>query len=219
MKKLAFEIKGEYWWEDGHLTYADGDVGDYNHAAVVIRRASYEVRDILESETDYPTNYSDEEQGLDWKKAEKYLLEEWMPEEVEKLRSQGVSGAQIERLEELLEDEDWAEYLTEFLKVPEDLLAVALDRGGYSHDYAMKNWGWMAMRGNHLECWSLDLSKIASFIDEVLDVEGFEEDSESDLTFNIEVKSTGKYFTDVPLEVINSKNTSELIKHRTGKKN
>ena len=105
---------------------------------------------------------------------------------------------------------------TEFVKVPEDLLQTSLGHG-YVHDYAMKNWGWMAMRGTSLECWTLDLPQISSFIDEVLNSEGFE-DGDEEPTFDIEVKSNGKYFTDVPLSVIDGRNVSELIKHITGKK-
>ena len=37
------ELRGEWWFRDGYAHFADGDIGDYNHAAMAIEWARDEI--------------------------------------------------------------------------------------------------------------------------------------------------------------------------------
>lgn len=74
--------------------------------------------------------------------------------------------------------------------------------------YGMEKLGWKRVKDNMVETWNLtekDLRGIANGLGDA------DEEMEDDETFDIEVRSSGNMFRDVPITVIESKNLAELF--------
>jgi len=87
-------------------------------------------------------------------------------------------------------------------------ISVLLDKTD-PRAYAMKKWGWKRVQGNNVQTQTLttdDLKDIANGLYDIND-----ELSENDeTTFNIEVVSTGAYYTSVPYRIISDENPGAL---------
>lgn len=111
---------------------------------------------------------------------------------------------------------------------PDARTVAKLKRGGMSDDavsamidgingegdireYGMRRLGWVRVQGDNVQTWDLDKAKLNEIANGLWDA--YAEEDEANMegeTFNIEVMSTGKYYTDVPWDVIAEQKMGEL---------
>lgn len=211
--------RGEYWIDNsGSAQFADGDVGDMNHAAMVI---DYLCRDFLGHFNVKPSY----DKGGTLDQYEDEIKREIMDS------TDFASDEDREKFEEAF-DEDPAEAMLAWLesqgiqkKYQESkdqwhdafFLAYGSRSNTDPRDYALKHWGWARVQGNNVQVQRLDrdtLRTIRRGLDNIMEQEGEEEDEHEvfnketgdyetvEKTVNIEVMSTKKYYTNVPLSVI-----------------
>jgi len=153
------QIRGEYWIEEnGHVEYADGDVGDMNHEGIVIQRLIGEVMDMFGI-------YSDDEY-FDWDEITRKIFEEIKKDSTEEERkkydqfnlySSDVDRLIISKMKEMGDQN------------PEEKIRAILGNID-PRSYAMKYWGWYAVRNNYIESWTLtpkDMKTIAEGLYEI----------------------------------------------------
>ena len=86
-----------------------------------------------------------------------------------------------------------------------------------ARDYGLKNLGWKRVNGNNVETYTLtnnDLKEISNGLWEAYEREISESSEEEPVVFNIEVKSNGLFFTDIPYNSISSHDVSQLRSFR-----
>lgn len=173
-------ITGEYWiTESGNVQFADGDVGDQNHESIVIGILGSQISDALGVYDD--SEYFDMNYLYDTvvqQKREEYM----MPEE------------------DYDDNEVFSKALEEAGVSNEEFSIVG--GSGDAREFAVKNWGWKALRGHHVDTWTYterDRRAIASGIGEILEQEGMYDnfddyDELNDLEFSINVLANNGWF-------------------------
>lgn len=172
-------LRGEYWIENGHVEFADGNVSDRNHDGIAIDSIfrSYE-NDIVSLAKEYDINidhkYGDYEQEG---------LMNAISEIEEHLQSQGMSEQQIR------------EHIIKQLGCNNEAFEI-LCGGGDARLYAMKYENWIAVRGNDIELYGYDETKrryLESGLHEILFDEGIEDDIDSkDIEFTMHDLKTNR---------------------------
>lgn len=214
-------VTGEYWIDDsGRAEYADGDVGDKNHEMIVaegLTRTFLSAMDIDDS---------DEHIGT-------------LPDHEDEIRAWCLEAGGVEEDPQGYDPEDDAEWLAKNAEALElidrdpiefarDLVrgmigkrfpakgqfdyawAVACGAGNYdARVYAMQYDGWKRVARHEIETWTLTAHDLKVIADGLSDAAGGEE-LEPNETFNIEVRSTKKYYTDVTWAEIDSGDVSAV---------
>lgn len=189
--KLA-QLSGEWWIdESGNATFADGDVGDMNHEAVVIHQI----------QAKYAEDF-DRGEYIDWEGFIKHISGEKMQEAYadpavmqEVLGIMGLSTAEQMSTIDL---HDLAYHLMLQNGMSEEEWQLA-NGGGDARLFAAKNWGWKRLDGTRVETWTLtpqDLKAIANGL-----WDAYQDDAEAG-TYSIFVASSQKWYTDIPYAVI-----------------
>jgi hypothetical protein len=158
-------FRGEYWIEDGEVTFADGDVGNFNHEGVAAERAASELADLCN--VDY--------EGGDWEQLGKDLVEAAAGEvlDPEMAPDDAEEAAKV-----LLQanGKDPAEYA--------DLIACALFLSGADpREYAMQHWGWIWCKDDWFGLATWDESTkadLVSGVHSILEDNGFYDGDEGD---------------------------------------
>ena len=170
------EIKGEYWIQNGHVEFADGDVGDYNHEGIAIQ-AFY---------ADFSNDIIELAKELKIKIDKSHLKYE---DEIDTEFLQSM----LHQIEEHLTDEmipNPKQVIKNKLNLDPDAFSVMFG-SSYASSYMMKKEGWIAVRGHNAELYGYDEQKRNSLlrgIEEILDNEGIPEgdDDEIDILIDIE---------------------------------
>jgi len=186
--KLA-AFRGEWWIADGRAEFADGDIGDKNHEAVVIETVQRQWAD------DEFSMY----EMVDWEGFENSLFEEAVDEK-------GLNREEIH---------DPEPFVYEALKqrgMSDEEILVARGQGTRIdiRGYAMKTWGWKSVHGNYITSWTLTPKDLKEIADGLWDAET--ETSEEEL-FTLESQTTHKTFTEVPLGIIALANPQALAEY------
>jgi hypothetical protein len=159
------EIRGEYWIDNtGSNMYADGDIGDVGHEAHVINIIQHEIIDKF--------GYYKFDRGdyIDWDGFINQLAKDKIKED--SLNPDDDEFDEDEVVEKAFEDEG----------IDNETIHIAYGHGD-AREYAMKHWGWKALRGHNVESWTLtprDMQIIARGIASILDDEGDMDDSKDD---------------------------------------
>jgi hypothetical protein len=155
-------LRGEYWIQDGHVEFADGDVGDRNHEGIatdsVFSQYESEIAQLAEDHQVELENKYGEYHSEDLSAA--------LDQIKDAMTEKGMSGQQAD-----------AEII-KFLGCNNEAYAI-LCGGGDARLYAMKYENWIAVRGNNIELYGYDESKrnhLHSGVSEILDQEGIDED-------------------------------------------
>lgn len=206
-KVIKGEYRGEYWIVDGTAIFADGDVGDTNHEGYVILHA----QNLLY-------------EGENWETGKREMAREiW---EVVEGNTTLLAEATTYGITERTCEKDAEEVICEFgektgVLTGEKWELFTIANGNYSNanmdlrDYAMKNWGWKAVRGNSIQTWHLtssDMRSIANGLYDIVGEVGGEEEEEEE--FSIEIMSNHKYFSGIPMKVIESRNPAAVLTYR-----
>lgn len=157
------EIRGEYWIDNtGSNMYADSDIGDMGHEAHVINLVQHEIID------KFGYDKFDRGEYIDWDGFVNQLAKDKIKEY--NLNSEEVDEGEV--VKKAFKDEG----------IDDDTIYIA-NGNGDAREYAMKHWGWKAVRGHDIESWTLtprDMQIIASGIESILDDEGDEDTSGDD---------------------------------------
>ena len=159
------EIRGEYWIQDGHVEFADEDIGDTNHEMIANNHVLYQYVDAI-------INLADEME-IDTSKVHHYG----------DIDSEAVSQI-LGEIEEKL-DEEGLSIDARHAKIMQDIgcnnkeAYDILWGGGNGRLYVMKYEGWIAIRGNNIELFGYDDRKrmnLVHGISEILENESIEDD-------------------------------------------
>jgi hypothetical protein len=208
-------MRGEYWIDNsGSAQFADGDIGDANHAVIVIAALAGEmlghiglniddhgtldqhIDDIRREIHDITTFASDKDEAA--------FAEAWDDDPANALYN-WMKAAGIDKKYPDKDQFDAAFFL-----------AYGSGTRMDPRDYALKYWGWVRVQGMHVQVAVLNqdsMRTIARGLGDIMDQEGIREDKEEEEdepTFNIEVMNTREYYTDVPLSVIEECNPGAL---------
>lgn len=201
------DLRGEWWIDDsGNAQFADGDIGDMGHGAMVIDHVTRTLLNIFDIDDDEPDQFKNYETQI-----KQYLIDETIISTNEQINAF---------------DEDPEAFIFNYVKEThsnmfpygEKQIKDALAVVGYSNidarDYALVYWKWKRMKGNNIQTQHLtseDLRIIQKGIDDALNSEGdLENIDPENIFFNIEVMATGHYYTDVPLSVIDEGNPQAI---------
>lgn len=225
--------RGEWWIdESGSTVFADGDVGDQNHEAVVIGNLIHEILSHFGIEEDEPGELSGYEESI----KESLLADGRLDEEElacwDNMGSAKVKGGPaVVLIKKLIEDKAFGNGDP---KQTEDAVFIAY--GSTSRDarnYAMKYWRWKVMKTQggdiEIQSWHLkpdDLKIIVSGVWEIMgdSDEDDPEDSDNEVgedgypgpRINVTVQASGKRFHDIPLAVLEKKMPQNLHNYQSG---
>ena len=198
MHKLA-EIGGEWWIVDGSVEFADGDIGDFNHAAIVINHIQSKYMDMESDWDSFRHRLSREryEELLSSSKNKGKITEQWQKYEavgacdpffyMPKLKELGMSDEEISICE----------------------------GGGDPVSYGVENLGWKRVHGNNIQTYYLTPNDLKNIANGIFDAAGATDEEElADELFTIQVDSTGKTYCDVPWSVLSSENLAEISQYR-----
>lgn len=213
--------RGEWWIDErGETTFADGDVGDSNHEAIVIQHLTYQILSHFNINNDEVSNLSDNEEEIFQSLKDDDRLTE---EDIEEWETRGPSEVILRKL---IEDKTFGDP-----KQTEDALYIAY--GSNSRDarnYAMKYWRWKIMKTfeNHIEIqtWHLKPEDLGIIVRGIWDIQedNGNEDGDSEVgedgypgpRVNVTVQASGKRFSDIPLAVLEKKMPQTLHNYQSG---
>lgn len=199
---FSFSQQGEWWIQDGSAMFADGDIGDYNHEAMVIETVRSNI-----------AGYDEDWEG--WKRQEALEILAAKKQELEQLKLNTEDTSEIdEKLYEIWKmEQDIDYYAPEIISENLNELGITEEDWGIAEGhgdarlYGMQKYGWKRLESNHIETWTLtprDMSSISSGLYDAYD------ENATRLKYYIHVLGAKKFYTDVPWEVINSENPMEL---------
>jgi hypothetical protein len=183
-------LRGEWWIDDsGNAQFADGDVGDMNHEMVVIdglTRTFLNALDIDLNDEYFGTldNYQDNIEMVMKEEGEEGDWEDFVREQTRHLFPKGVRGD----------------------RQHECAFATVLGRSD-ARNYGLEFQGWIRVHGNNIQTYDMNKEVLGRIGDGISDADQELEPTEE---FNIEVNKTGKFYRNVPLEVINAGDPGSL---------
>ena len=200
--KIA-RVSGEWWLIDGAAIFADSDIGDMGHEAYVIEGAKSEILEAFGFWNDEEMRYSD------WDEAKQQMVQ-----------SAVSSGDQDENElitlygDEYLEQVPYNSQIFDTIALSKGLNQEMLDLADGSldaRDYGMRVSGWQRVESHHVETQFLRSSDMKNMANGLYDAYG---DDALDQNFNIEVRSSSKYYSDIPFEVIESGDPGRVARYK-----
>lgn len=187
-------LRGEWWIADGDTVYADGNVVDQGHEAVAIQRLCHKFLGRMNIHEDHPWNLPN------------YVSEirTWLREEYPKdFTEKQIEHDPLDCAHEIMR-QNWEDGF-ESPDQLDDAWACACGCG--NHDarvYVMKYEGWKRVKGNEVETWNLTAQDLKEIVDGLSEIafENGDGDIGPDDEFNIEIRSTKKYHTNIPWSVL-----------------
>lgn len=178
---MAFEIRGEYWIQDGHVEFADMDTGDIGHEGIAIQHVAYGVKDSIVNAAE---NYEIETDDVDkYGEVDHEKLEEILSEVLDHIENeQQISISQAKQY-----------FCKEYDCDPELLNAF---NGGDPSLYCMKHEGWIAIREQNAELygWNEQARKnLLSGLHDIMDDNGDEEEEDEEFEIYIYDHKTKKH--------------------------
>ena len=201
-------FRGEYWIQDHYVQSADSNIDDMGHEAVVIQQAAGSVLSEIGMDTDEP--YLPHMENIIYE-----AIKDDLSEEIQQQYDDGDLSAK-----------DCLKYYGKHvLRNPkfDELVDAAYDAIDVRR-FAMREWGWKAIRGVVVDTWNLtpeDLKIISHGLNEAYshEIESYSNDKIDEHGnkgpyFDIEVYSRNDYYNDVPLDLI-GEHISKILPYRT----
>lgn len=172
-------LRGEYWIQDGHVEFADGDVGDRNHEGIATDSIYSQYEDEIVALASEHGVKVDRSYG------------DYHPEDL---------TSALDEIEEILRDQGMAEqaadaHMMQEIGCNKEAFDI-LRGGGDARLYAMKYENWIAVRGHNIELYGYDETKrryLQNGINEILDNEGVDEDVDpADIEFTMHDLKTNR---------------------------
>lgn len=169
-----YNIRGEYWVIDGHVDFADGDVGDRNHVMIATEHIINDhLADItsLAEELNINTDEINDDHGESIDPSKLAVVLDEIFETLIGERGMDSNAAHA--------------YIMQTVRVDQDAYKVLRGLGDASF-YVIKHLGWLAVRSNNVELYGYDASKQKVVYEAIRDVmyeeggieDGQEEDTE-----------------------------------------
>lgn len=154
-------IQGEYWIDNnGHVQYADGDIGDQNHEGLAIHHVANEfISNIISLAEELEVKHNLDEY-------------ETNPDEIAELLHE-------------LEAHTTREYIQNYIKANNAAYEILKGKGD-AVGYCIKYEGWMAVRSMNIQLYGFDNQKrhaLFNGLQEILEQEGVEEGNDDQLEF------------------------------------
>lgn len=202
---LEETLRGEWWIDDsGSAVFADGDIVDMNHEAIVIENVTKTILGYFDIDDDQRTGdlsyYTDR-------------IKENLKQKVV------IQTKEQERIFDL----DPEKYIVEYLKrvaindfpggEAQIKFAVSVAFGGNidARDYAMKWYRWKRMKGNNIQTEFLTREDLKIIDRGISDAYTDQLEDNEDPSFNIEVNAKNHaWYENVPLSVIETLNPAKL---------
>lgn len=197
---------GEWWIIDGHAEFADSDTGDIGHEGIVLDMLR---REIAESfGMDWIGEY------YDWDEVKQKCIAKYFEEQSEEDQILILKKWAVNDKDELIQKVPYNSNIFDTIAQEEGISKMKIDVADNSvdpRDYGLKELGWKRVAGDNIQTWTLtrdDLHSISNGIDDILQERNWENENESEneITYNIEVGATGKFYSDVPTTVIEKLN-------------
>ena len=170
-------LPGEFFLDRGTANYADGDIGDFNHEAIVVHDMGVEVGDFANDVLDM---------------------------DLDDFGGEGFDITDIEAVRDTLNGMDKAEVDALFTEHGMTWEKVDIAAGiGDARAYGIKELGYMRVAGNNVELHQLTPRRMRDLADGLADAAGDAEGLEN-MLFNIEDSATGAFYENVPFDVIES---------------
>jgi hypothetical protein len=200
-------FKGEFWIQDNYVQSADSNI-DMGHEAIVIQQAASSVLSYIGIDRDEPYLPDMDDEIYE-------AIQNDLPEEIKTQYADGdVSAKDCLKY--------YGKHILRNAKFDE-LVDAAYDSIDVRR-FAMREWGWKAIRGNVVDTWNLapeDLKMISSGLDDAYPDEidtysnnKLDEYGNKGPFFDIEVYSRGDYYNSVPLDLI-GQHISKILPYRT----
>lgn len=160
------KIRGEYWIEDGHVQFADGDIGDYNHEGYAIMSVVGQYQDEIIDFAEKLRIENDKTRDGRIYEPDSELTQELMTQIYEKL---------TERTKRPMDSSQAISYIMRTIGCNKDAYDI-LCGGGDGRMYAMEYYGWIAVRSNNVEFYGWDQQKknqIANGIRDIINEEDY----------------------------------------------
>jgi hypothetical protein len=195
-RSMAYAQTGEWWIMDGQAVFADADVVEMNHEAYVI--------DFIKRK--YAYNEFDKGEWIDWDGFKKALAMEAFEEEYGKRPTEQYYDKYKDKMEDL--------YLKKLKEMGMTDEEYALAEGiGDAREYGLKNLGWKRVKQNNVQSQTLTVDDLKDIANGLYDINN-DLDENSDVEFNIEVVSTGAFYTNVPYKLISYGAPSQLREYQ-----
>ena len=201
------ELRGEWWFRHGNADFADGDIGDYNHAAMAIESAHSEV---LDSFFDIVKKHREKLEKLGiWNQV------------ISKNTGYDYDNISLETFKDaidiIMDAEDSSVYDEVYSEIVSkhglDCFKAAMGDGDAAISWGLKQ-GWVRCHGNYLEVWTLNSSVMDTILDGLYSAYGEGGLLHDDTEFSIELRSNKAFFPGVPLSVILEKNILSIAAFR-----
>lgn len=193
-KKIA--QRGEWWIIDSQAVFADSDVGEMGHEGYVI--------DAIQRK--YAYNEFDKGEWIDWDGFKKELAMEEYEEQYGKRPTEESYQQYKDAMEDL-----YLKKLKE-MGITDEEYAIA-EGIGDARAYGMEHLGWKRVAGNNVQTQTLTTYDLKQIADGLYDINN-DLDENSDVPFNIEVVSTGAFYTDVPYKLISDRAPSMMRQYQ-----
>ena len=195
----------EWWITDSGAEFADGDVGDVNHEGVVIQRLTRKFLMNMDIDMDIDTDNDGpltefEDKITEWLNTD--YEDKFTPEQIERDPLECARQVQAE----IWRGKHGMDSMEQF----DDAWFCACGCG--NHDarvYAMKYLGWKRVKGREIETWNFTNEDLQQIVDGIVDIAN-DRDINPEQEFNIEVRSTKKYYQNVPWSVIENKDVPDV---------
>jgi hypothetical protein len=187
---------GEWWIIEGSAVFADGDVGEMNHEAYVIESIKRK----------YVYDEFDKGEYIEWDEFKKELALEAFEEDFGKRPTEQYYQKYKDKMEDL--------YLKKLKEMGMTNEEYALAEGiGDAREYGLKNLGWKRVKQNNIQTNTLTVDDLKEIANGLWDINN-DLDENSDIEFNIEVDSTGAFYTGVPFKLISDGAPSQLRQYQ-----
>lgn len=181
---------GEFWFIGGEAIGADGDVGDVNHSQIVMQNIAQELAEDFVSETEWDFDTYDDIDPDSLLSAIQDYLEE---NDLESDRA-GINS-----------------FVLETLAFDKEKYKVLCDETD-PRDYGLEHLGWQRVKGNSIQTWTLTPSDLKNIGNGLW---GAYAEEVEEMSFDIEVSSSGKFYTNVPWSVLETDNLSALREYQS----
>lgn len=199
---------GEWWIVDGSAEYADADTGEIGHEGIVLDMVRREIAETFGLQ--WLGEY------YDWDEVKQECIRAYLRDQDEEDQKKLMKIWNANDEDEFIGMVPYESEIFDSIAQKEGIEKLKIDVADNTtdpRDYGMKELGWKRVAGNNIQTWTLtrdDLHSISNGIDDILGEFG---QGGGGITYNIEVGSTGKMYTDVPVEVIENLSPMDLRKY------
>jgi hypothetical protein len=195
-------IRGEYWIQDGHVSFADGDIGDYDHEAIATNHFANKYIDEL---IDISHNL---DLDIDF-----HIDQEFPVETVNEIRNNIIEAVENNKInwEGKRTGENVDNYLMKELQTDTKEYHCIFGHGDARY-LVIEREGWIAVRSNNVEVYDFNNEKKKHLIDgieEILEAENIDDPDDKIEIYIFDYKTKKSW--DLSLEELKNSNSMRPV--------